>query len=123
MNIQTKFNIGDWVYIKTKKNQIIKTPCSVCEGDGNLYSKISLLPQICKKCDGKGYTCSDEFIPHIEYAKVHSISVVIEKETLKIKYMLDVPVEGSKTKTERLIIGMKNEFNQDRLFKTLEEVK
>lgn len=54
MNIETKFNVGDVVYVCKNNSTYEKEPCKICDGIGNVTLKEKSF--CCPECKGNKFT-------------------------------------------------------------------
>jgi hypothetical protein len=118
MEIKTKFNIGDWVYVVDSlkvSNPVRHVDCDACDSTGVI--EIRGCKYYCPKC--KGVIKYDTNIVRKRYSiitespmTIDSVEVKINKEKEEIKYKLN--------KTGLTVIGL---VNESQCFATLEDAE
>lgn len=120
MEIKTKFDLGQRVYIIQKSGQLIKRDCPACNGNGNIVNEKNFVFH-CENCQGSGITetwYSTNWQIAYEKAKIGRVGVELYRETFinrgseknRITYMVDETGVGSGSL-----------WNEDDIFATKEE--
>lgn len=121
MNITTKFDLGQRVYLIHKAGQLVKQKCPACSGNGGIVIEYNGFSFICSNCQGSGITetwHSTDWQIAYEKAKIGRIAVELYRETFinsgigknRISYMIDETGVGSGTI-----------WHEDEVFGTYEE--
>jgi len=90
MDIKTKFDIGQTVYVVTQCSNIIRTECDICKGKGR-YVINEQYSTACPKCYGNGYVEENHGKIFDIYTKSSVGKIIVEehyKNGRKEKYML-----------------------------------
>jgi RecJ-like exonuclease len=104
MDIKTKFNLGQRVYVLSLSNGERWVKCKSCEGNGTIIHNETVF--LCTKCDGDGEKheyYGKEWKLEYEEAKIGKIQVELYRQTFinqgkginSIIYMLDPSGVGS----------------------------
>ena len=121
MNITTKFDLGQRVYIIHREGQFVKQKCHACSGNGGIVLEYNGFSFICSNCQGSGITetwySTNWLIAH-EKVKIGKVQVELYRQTYinkgsgkdRIIYMVD-----------ETGIGSGNVWNEDDVFGTYEE--
>lgn len=121
MNITTKFDLGQRVYIIHKAGQLVKQKCPACSGNGGIVLEYNGFSFICSNCQGSGITetwYSTNWQIAYEKVKIGRVGVELYRETFinrgseknRITYMVDETGVGSGSL-----------WNEDDIFATKEE--
>lgn len=86
MNIKTKYDIGDDVYIIRYIDEKSETSCSVCNGTGIVHIKENGSEIKCPECAGTGKHLDFNRKFSTEHAVVESIDVSVTNENQFITY-------------------------------------
>lgn len=102
MNIETKYNIGDYVYPIQKDFVPEYIMCNTCEGTGIIFTLNKVEKLICPKCYGRGGKQDYKFTEWITKDSLYSkigliISTVREGNNIENKYMIESTGIGSGT--------------------------
>lgn len=76
MKIETKFNVGDVVYVCKNNSTYEKEPCKICEGTGNITLKGKSF--CCPECKGNKFTHTKKitrFIPKMRAIEKVVVSI------------------------------------------------
>ncbi len=123
MEIKTKFDLGQRVYIIHKSGQLVNRVCKACSGNGDIIhnTQDESFKFMCPNCQGSGQLeewLSDKLQIAYEKAKIGRVGVELYRETFinrgsaknRITYMVD-----------ETGIGSGNLWNEDDIFATKEE--
>ena len=88
MNIKTKFNIGDTVYVIHKDTELIEIECDLCNGNGFVHIKENDDEIKCPNCYGTGKAHISTPMYHKDAYKVSLIFACINKDEKSISYDL-----------------------------------
>lgn len=88
MNIKTKFNIGDDVYLIRYTHEELETSCSVCNGTGIVHIKENGSEIKCPECAGTGTHLDFNKKFSTEHAVVKGIDVSVKNENPSITYTI-----------------------------------
>lgn len=69
MNIKTKFNVGDQVFIIKQKDDISHTDCKICGGTGKVHIRETCGELDCPSCNGKCFDIQS----YTEYYKAEAV--------------------------------------------------
>lgn len=105
MEIKTKFDLGQRVYLIHKSGQLVKQKCPACSGDGGIVIDTGF-SFMCSNCQGSGITetwYSTNWQIAYEKVKIGKIAVELYRETFinrgigknRISYMIDETGVGS----------------------------
>lgn len=121
MNITTKFDLGQRVYLIHKPGQLVKQKCPACSGNGGIVLEYNGFSFMCSNCQGSGITetwYSTNWQIAYEKVKIGKVQVELYRQTYinkgsgknRIMYMVD-----------ETGIGSGNIWNEDEIFATKEE--
>ncbi len=88
MNLKTKFNIGDDVYLIRYIYEESETSCSVCNGTGIVHIKENGSEIKCPECSGTGTHLDFNKKFSTEHAVVKGIDVSVKNENPSITYTI-----------------------------------
>lgn len=123
MEIKTKFDLGQRVYIIHKSGQLVNRVCKACSGNGDIVhnTQDESFKFMCPNCQGSGQLeewLSSKWQVAYKKAKIGKVSVELYRETFinkgigknNIRYMMD-----------ETGVGSGNTWNEDNIFATQEE--
>lgn len=121
MQIETKYSIGDKVYVPAPSNDELRIPCPDCDGVGDLKVEGKEVFFLCPTCVGpwdekRGWITRREWVPHVECLTVSRIRV-------------DYPKSGSDSSpfsymcSETSSSGGGSVYYEDRCFQTRDEAR
>lgn len=74
INLETKFNIGDKVFIKENKmDNMLISKCKECDGTGKIETKAGI--RKCPFCDGNKGKYKRVFFHYVQEATIESLSI------------------------------------------------
>lgn len=100
MKIETKFNVGDIVYVCKNNGTYEKEPCKICEGTGNVTLKSK--PFCCPECHGKKFTYTkkaNKFIPEKRTIRKVILSVSENNGTMQIYTRYGTKTHGNRDRS------------------------
>ena len=125
INIETKFKVGQEVFLIKKDRKVIenKEKCKICNGEGHIIFKGYTMS--CPECEGSKYICVDSNIvdnyftdkkPHT----ITSIGITITAKSVKKIYKIDgKPYERKKVSENEIFPAQEeaqtrcNELNKE----------
>lgn len=106
MKIETKFNVGDVVYVCINDSTYEKEACRVCEGTGVISIKAETF--CCPKCHGDKFTCTkmvNRFFAEKRTIRKVIVSVSEKNENMQVYIRYKTKTHGSR---DRSIADYKN---------------
>lgn len=106
MKIETKFNVGDEVYVCKNNSTYEKETCRVCEGTGVISIKAETF--CCPKCHGNKFTCTkkiNRFLPEKRTIRKVIVSVSENNGNMQAYIRYKTKIHGSR---DRSIADYKN---------------
>jgi len=106
MKIETKFNVGDVVYVCSNDSTYEKEPCKICEGIGVISIKAETF--CCPKCHGDKFTNTkrvNRFIPEIRTIRKVVVSISNNNGNIQIhtRYETNTKYHGSIAEYKNII--------------------
>lgn len=106
MKIETKFNVGDEVYVCRNNSTYEKEPCKICEGTGFISIKSETF--CCPKCHGDKFTCTkrvNRFLPEKRTIRKVIVSVSENDGTIQTYTSYKTKTHGNR---DRRVADYKN---------------
>lgn len=106
MKIETKFNVGDVVYVCRNDSTYEKESCKICEGTGVISIKAETFS--CPKCHGNKFTCTkrvNKFTPEKRIIRKVIVSVSENNGTIQTYIRYETKTHGNR---DRSVADYKN---------------
>lgn len=128
MNLKTKFNIGEQVYIIRSKSETYHYSCPLCNGTGKVHIQENGDEIDCPSCKGNGDNIGIDTSLFKEQCNVNRIGTITQGDETKIVYSLVMGNGNVIELTEDMVFSSKDADkqiktnNKDVVFRTSQDL-